>query len=253
MDARLNFERNETYSPVHALRPPALDKREQLLPFTVRTVTSDEQLAKAVSIRHRAYGRHVPSLAEQLRSPEPLDSASGCVVLLAESKLDGEPVGTMRIQTNRYRPLALESSVTLPHRFAGCSLAEATRLGVSLGRVGHAVRTALFKAYYEYCTMVGVEWMVIAGRAPLDRLYHGLLFQDVFPDAPAVPLKHAANIPHRILSLEVAAVEPKWGAVNHPLYDYFFRTAHPDMQLAEEEPRMMTAAMAAKPRLVANA
>lgn len=253
MDARLTMDSVDSGFPFAVLRVPDAPLREERLPFTVRVVTTHEQLGKAVAIRHSAYGRHVPMLAEQLREPEALDTADGCTVLLAESKLDGEPLGTMRIQTNRYRPLALESSVTLPRRFAGCSLAEATRLGVSLGRMGHVVRTALFKAFYTYCAQVGVDSMVITARAPLERMYHALLFTDVFPGEPARPIKHVGNIPHRVLSLDVAAVEPMWRASNHPLYGYFFHTAHPDMHIAAEPFAAIPATPAEQPRLVANA
>jgi hypothetical protein len=101
---------------------------EEPLPFTIRVAGNERQLRKAVSIRQRAYGRHVPALAELLRVPEAKDHEPGCVVLVAESKLDGEPLGTMRIQTNRYRPLAIEASVALPAWLSGNVLAEATRL-----------------------------------------------------------------------------------------------------------------------------
>ena len=67
------------------------------LPFTVSVVRSDEELDKAVSMRHSAYARHVPDLADRLKAPEPCDYDGGSVVLLAESKLDGSPLGTMRI------------------------------------------------------------------------------------------------------------------------------------------------------------
>jgi hypothetical protein len=231
MDARLRIDTHETGLPRPALRLPAIEVREQLLPFTVRAATSAQDLGMAVSIRHSAYGRHVPALAEQLRMPEQLDTASGCTVLLAESKLDGEPIGTLRIQTNRYRPLALESSVTLPRSYAGCSLAEATRLGVANGRVGYAVKIALFKAFYLLCIKANVDWMVITARAPLERMYEGLLFGDVFPGETARPMRHVGNIPHRVLSFEVGTAEERWREVNHPLYDHFVRTRHADIDI----------------------
>lgn len=209
---------------------------EQRLPFTVRAVTREAQLRKAVSIRHSAYGRHVPGLAELLRMPEANDHAPGCIVLLAESKLDGEALGTLRIQTNRYRPLALESSVELPRAFAGRSLAEATRLGVSVGRIGRVVKVMLFKALYQYCVESGVEWMVIGARAPLDRMYESLLFSDVFPGEAPVPLQHAGNLPHRILGFEIDTADQRWRAARHPMYDLFVNTRHPDVDISDAVP-----------------
>lgn len=95
-------------------RAPATGHAEERLPFTIRLVRDPADLRKAIAIRHAAYARHVPALAETLRAPEHSDAQDGVVVLLAESKLDGSPLGTMRIQTNQYRPLALEQSVDLP-------------------------------------------------------------------------------------------------------------------------------------------
>jgi hypothetical protein len=204
---------------------------EEPLPFTIRVASSERQLRKAVSIRQRAYGRHVPALAELLRQPEAKDHEAGCMVLVAESKLDGEPLGTMRIQTNRHRPLAIEASVELPAWLAGNVLAEATRLGIIEGRAGSVVKTMLFKALYLYCLAEGIEWVVIGARPPLERMYEGLLFDDVFPDKTYFPMKHGGNIPHRVLALEIAQADTRWRSARHPLYDLFTRTRHPDIDV----------------------
>jgi len=206
------------------------------LPFTVSIARSDEQLRKAVTIRHAAYARHVPALAELMKAPEPCDRDDGVVVLLAESKLDGSPLGTMRIETNRYRPLAIEQSVELPDWLQGCSLAGVSRLGVALGRMGRVVKTVLFKALFHYCEQVGIDWMVIGARAPLDRQYEALMFRDVFPEQGFIPFRHANNIPHRVLAFEVETAEDRWSAAHHPLFDFFCRTHHPDLDLRRETP-----------------
>lgn len=74
------------------------------MPLTVRIVRDDVGLQKVVSIRRSAYARHLPEFAETMMI-ESSDRDRGTVVLLAESKLDGAPLGTMRIQTNAYGPL----------------------------------------------------------------------------------------------------------------------------------------------------
>lgn len=234
MDARL------TMDEVGAGFKPMAQER---LPFTVRAVGDEQQLRKAVSIRHRAYGRHVPELAELLRQPEAKDQEAGCLVLLAESKLDGEALGTMRIQTNRYRPLALQASVALPGWLARSNLAEATRLGIAEGRVGRVVKVMLFKAFYTYCLETGIDWMVIGARSPLDRMYQALLFSDLFPDQPPVPLKHAGNIPHRILGFEIATADARWRAARHPMYDLFVNTRHPDIDIGEASGTLLAPAL----------
>lgn len=206
---------------------------EELLPFTVRLVRNEEDLDKAVNIRHSAYARHLPDFAETLKSAETADVENGVVVLLAESKLDGSPVGTMRIQTNQFKPLCLEQSVVLPRWLQDRPLAEATRLGVTNEKGGRLVTTMLFKAFFQYCQQAGIEWMVIAGRAPVDRTYDRLMFDDVFPGMGYIPLAHASNLPHRVMSFNVDTAEVRWAGAKHPLFDFVFRTHHPDLDIGD--------------------
>lgn len=213
---------------------PEARMAEERLPFSVRVVRSDDALQKAVTIRQAAYARHVPAFAAKLGSPEPNDHDQGSLVLLAESKLDGSPVGTMRIQTNRFRKLAVEQSVELPAWLKNRSLAEATRLGVGLGQTGRLVKTVLFKALYFYCVEAGIEWLVIGARSPLDRQYEALLFQDLFP-GQFIPLRHFDNIPHRVLAFEVGTAEKRWAEANHPLYKFMVQTHHPDLDLGDAD------------------
>lgn len=201
------------------------------LPFTIRRASDSEALHKAVSIRHAAYARHVPEFARSLAMPEACDYDDECVVLLAESRLDGSPLGTLRIQTNAYQPLPVEASVTLPPWLQGRVLAEVTRLGVGEGRIGGVVKLALMKALFEYCELAGVEWMIATGRTPVDRQYEQLLFEDVFGAGELVPLRHVGNIPHRVMAFEVPTAEARWRAAGHPLIKFFRETRHPDIDL----------------------
>ena len=205
--------------------------KEERLPFTIRLAHSEEDLCKAVQVRHMAYARHLPELADRLKTPELLDYSSDAGVLLAESKLDGSPLGTVRLQTNDHTPLLVEQSVPLPAGLNGLRLAEATRLAVGGGRLGHLVKIALIKACLEYCRSHDVDWAIAAGRAPIDRQYEELMFTDLFPDLGYIPLKHAGNLPHRIMALEVRTLHARWSAANHPLLGFFSSTCHPDIRL----------------------
>lgn len=204
----------------------------ETLPFTVRVARDSEAIAKAVEIRHSAYARHLDeSMTAALKQPETLDNAPGVVVLLAESKLDGSPLGTMRVQTNLHRPLTLEQSITLPDWMSGMALAEATRLGVTQDKVGRVVKTMLFKAYYLYCLMNDIQYMVITARSPIDRQYERLMFHDVYPGMGYVPLQHVFNLPHRVMYFDVFGAEEQAKTEGHPLCEYMFHTAHPDLKL----------------------
>ena len=211
--------------------PMAASLPDERLPFTVRLVHNEADLNKAVEIRHAAYARHLPTFAETLKTAEADDADNGVAVLLAESKLDGSPLGTMRIQTNQYKPLCLEQSIELPEWLSSRPLAEATRLGVTNEKGGRLVTTVLFKAYYQYCLQIGVEWMVVTARAPVDRTYDRLLFSDVFPGAGYIPIHHVGNLPHRVMSFNVNTAKDRWTQVKHPLLGFMCDIYHPDIDL----------------------
>lgn len=215
--------------------PPVL--AEERLPFTVRVVRSEADLAKAIRIRHSAYARHLPELAARLLTPEALDTAPGVVVLLAESKLDGSAIGTVRIQTNDFQPLAVEQSIDLPAWTRHQRMAEVTRLAIAEGRVGRLVKLVLIKACFEFCEREGIDLAIAAGRAPIDRQYTQLLFEDLFPETGFIPLQHAGNLPHRVMAFDIASGERRWTEAGHPLLKFFRHTRHPDIDLSGAMPK----------------
>ncbi|MGZ8321311.1 MAG: N-acyl amino acid synthase FeeM domain-containing protein [Telluria sp.] len=220
--------------------------KTERLPFTIRRVRTEEELMKAVQIRHAAYARHLPEFAQSLVLPEECDFDSDAVVLLAESKLDGSPIGSARIQTNFNQPLHVEDSVELPRWLSAGRLAEVTRLGIDEGRIGRLVKIALIKACFEYCEQNKVEWAVVTGRSPIDRQYEQLLFSDVFPGREHIPLRHVGNLPHRVMAFEIETGEERWAAAGHPLLGFFRHTRHPDIDLGPAEASRLFMPAAAK-------
>jgi hypothetical protein len=202
------------------------------LPFVVRCVRDESELEKAVSIRRSAYGRHVPELAARFAAPEPSDLDGSSRVLVALSKLDGAPVGSMRFRTNQNHPLDLEHSVTLPGELSDRVLAEATRLAVTQAAVGRVVKAMLMKSMFLYCEANGVDCIVAAARSPMDRFYHWLLFEDVFPGGEFIPMAHAGMIPHRVMVCDMVETKRRWIEAEHPWFDLFFRACHPDIEFA---------------------
>jgi hypothetical protein len=210
------------------------------LPFTIRRVETEADLLKAVRIRHAAYARHVPDFARSLAQPEAADYEHDTIVLLAESRLDGSPIGSTRIRTNLFRPLGVEESVELPAWLQGRRLVEATRLGIDEGRIGRVVKMALIKACFMYCEDNAIDFSVATGRPPVDRQYEQLLFADVFPEQGAVPLRHVGNIPHRVMAFEIASFEQRYRDARHPLFNFFFNTRHPDIDIGLPTPPALT-------------
>ncbi|RJG27447.1 hypothetical protein [Massilia cavernae] len=220
------------FSRPSGIAPDAIaGMKTERLPFTIKRVRTEEELMKAVQIRHAAYARHLPEFARTLALPEECDFDSDAVILLAESKLDGSPIGSARIQTNFLQPLHVEESVELPLWLMTRRLAEVTRLGIDEGRIGRVVKVALIKACFEYCERNKVEWAVVTGRAPIDRQYEQLLFADVFPGGEHIPLRHVGNMPHRVMAFEIETGEERWTAAKHPMLGFFRHTHHPDIDV----------------------
>lgn len=224
----------------------AVGRTIERLPFTIRRVETEADLLKAVKIRHAAYARHVPDFARSLGLPEAADYEDDTIVLLAESKLDGSPIGSTRIRTNLVRPLGVEESVELPSWLRGRRLVEATRLGIDEGRTGRVVKMALIKACFMYCEDKAIDYSVATGRPPVDRQYEQLLFTDVFPEQGAVPLRHVGNIPHRVMAFEIASFERRYRDTRHPLARFFFDTHHPDIDVGPSTPPALARIKVAK-------
>ncbi|TSE29845.1 hypothetical protein Tther_01256 [Tepidimonas thermarum] len=215
----------------HAVRRDgAMERRVEWLPFTVRVAHGPQDWQKAAAIRHAAYSRHLPpSVTEALRQPEPMDQAPGVAVLLAESKVDGSLLGTLRVQTNAHQPLALEQSFALPDWMAGARCAEVTRLAMAQMEHSRVVKTVMLKAAFYWCQQQGVRFVLVTARAPLDRQYARLMFRDVYPELGFVPLPHVFNLPHRVMYNDIATARDD--GAEHPLYDFWFNTDHPDIVL----------------------
>lgn len=207
----------------------------EYLPFIIRPIRDQGDLRKALEVRHAAYARHMPLFANALRSPEADDLEDDAMILLAESKLDGSPLGSARIQNNLHRPLNLEHSVDLPPWLKGKRLAEARRLSVAPGSPGRLVKMALIKACLMYSFANRLQWSVLAARPPLDRSYEKLLFRDLLEGETFIPLPRENNVPHRVLGLDMENLEAAYTQAQHPLLGFFCHTRHPDIHVGNEQ------------------
>ena len=209
---------------------PQKNLTPEILPFIVR-IASEQDMEKIADLRKATYGKHLPELAEKLRQPEACDYEIGCEVIVAASKLDGSLLGTLRTHANVSKPLPLQASITLPEKFQDMRMVETTRLCV----VGHShsnmVRNALFKALFQYCHAQKADWMMAAGRRPIDRIYDALLFTDVAEAGKFYPMAHANGMPHRVMGLRTAS-RSSWAATQHPLFRFIFETRHADIDLS---------------------
>ena len=203
----------------------------EYLPFNVTIARDVETLRAAVQVRQSAYARHLPDVARTMVDAESWDYAPGTVVLVARSKLDGSPLGTMRVHSNEFAPLPLEQSFPLPEDFVGLRLVEATRFAIAAGS-SPVVKLALFKAFNLYSLALGADRMVIGARAPIDRMYERLLFKDVGETGVFVPMAHVGGLPHRVLWQDAKNGQKILEAARHPLCHFLFELDHPDIIVA---------------------
>jgi hypothetical protein len=211
-------------------RGPHIAAAVQRLPFVVRWARGARDLANVAALRARCYGRHVPAMHARLIEPERQDLQTDARLLLAEDRRSGQAIGTLRIEHNCGRALTVEASVGLPPALRGAHVVEAARLCIERGSPVQ-VRLALFKALYCHCQAERVDWIVVAARHPLTRMYKALMFDDLLPQTDDIPMRHAAGLPHRLLGLNVATAPADWHAAAHPLDGFMVQTLHPDIHV----------------------
>lgn len=202
------------------------------LPIRVRVVRTENQLSKAINVRASAYGRHTPAFGETLRIVEHEDKEKSSLVLLCESKVTGDAVGTLRIHTNFHSPTYLERTLKLPDFLRGSGIAYVTRLAVTSGSGSSFAKLALFKALHRYCLATQIAWILAAARNPVDRDFVRLGFHDILTPGERLhrPVDFG-NVDVRPLYFNVREAENQWRNANHPLYDFMFVKVHPDIEI----------------------
>ncbi len=202
----------------------------QSLPFRVRLASDERDLRRAIAVRMQAYGRHVPGMEEVLSAPESDDFRSDAVLMLAESKSDGQVLGSMRLLTNIQHPLHLEEELDLPRQFHGRKLLEAWRLTVRPGEAARQVSTALYKALYEVSFHAGIDHVLVVARNPVDRLYRAMQFKDAL-EGKKIALSNTLFLPHGLYYLPVKEADALWRAAECPMYPFMAQTHHPDIEI----------------------
>lgn len=204
----------------------------QLLPFSIRLANSQDDIEKVCLQRAQAYGRHQPDLVTRLTlsRPEPEDLRDDVLILMAESKESGDVVGALRLQTNINQPLRFETELALPERFRGKHLLEAGRMTVRNGPEGRMVLPALVKAAFEISYRVGIDFSLLIGRAPIDRMYHAMQFQDVFGGEKVVTSAQP-GVPVTLFYMDITQADARWIAAACPLYGFMAQTLHPDIDI----------------------
>ena len=201
------------------------------LRFTVRAVTSVEDLPRVQALRAVAYGHHLPHLASEFGKADPLDLHPDVVIFVAEDKATGQVVGSCRIQVNETGPLQIHSCMEPPAHHAGKLVSEITRMVVAPTYGDPLVRMALVKTSHLFCIGRQISGIYAGSRTALLRQYRSLGFSYLFSDKREIPLSYASGIPHHILWLDSVTAEFDWRNSRNLKYDFVFTTYTPDIHV----------------------
>jgi len=147
----------------------------------------------------------------------------------AEMKLDGAMMGSLRIQSNQLQALPLEKKITLPEWLNTRPLGEAIQLDATPSPLGRLVALALFKTGFHYCHNLGIHYLLVTAKPPIDRLYERMLLEDVLERDDYFALLGNPHSSQRVMYCNLKTTKEQWAAVQHPFYDFMFRTHHADL------------------------
>jgi len=191
---------------------------------TVRVARSQDDRAQVFALRARVSAAASPVYDAYDRQPN-------VTLLLAESAIDGEALGTLRILAAERGPMMVDGLLALPAPLAHRSIAEGSRLAVREGDGAPQVRRMLWKAFHRYCLAVQAQTMLVAARACAAREYEQLGFVDVFPAAPFFAPRGRDIATHRLMQLGVFDAYEAMLRNGHPLREFFFVDRHPGIDL----------------------
>jgi hypothetical protein len=205
-------------------------KRVLSLPFVIRLASSEQDLLDLVGLRARTYIRHNAPAAKLVGTPEEQDRRGDALLLIARSKLDGTPVGSVRVQTRVSRPLLVESAMRLPEDVARSSPIELMRGSITNGTAGRMVSAAFGKATFLLCREMGFSHVIVTCREPVNLMYRAYQFDELL-SGELIHLPYSPGARHKVLCLPMVGATERWRSDNKPLFDFMMNVDHPDIQV----------------------
>lgn len=197
----------------------------EVLPFRIRVATSAQDLSKVVEIRAKAYARHLPHFAPTLGNPEADDLRHDAILLLAERKLDGAPVGSARLIPGDALGLDPALDDFVPPSLRGRRLLEFARLGVADGDDGQLVTAALCKASYLVGRQLGTEFGIAIARRTAASFFQRMGYDIV---TGALRLQ-GVPVPLWMVAIPTQEFEERLRVRRHPYHRFVVDTVHPDI------------------------
>ena len=200
-------------------------------PYRVCIVRTSRQLQLAVDVRYQAYSEKLQALASKVQQPGALDFDHEPIILLAEDRIRNQAVGTLRINTGR-GILEMLQDIDLPETIVDERVAFVSRMAV-IGTVAERqlVRNLMQKAVYQLCIAKQLTRILLLAVEPRERLFYRCGFGDVFADGRARHPKMLDGFPVKALFADTYSMERAWRDQKHPLYDFLYRTFHPEIEV----------------------
>lgn len=204
----------------------------QALPFRLRIAKNREDIERICLQRGGAYSRHQPDLVSRLSlcQPEADDLRDDAVLLMAESLEDGSVLGSLRLTTNINTPLRFEKEFDLPERFQRRALLEAGRMVTQNGPKGRMVVPSLIKVAFEICYRTGIDYLMLIARAPVDRMYKAMQFEDLY-HGEKVFTSAQPGVPVTLFFMDILQVDHRFRTAGCPIYPFMAETHHPDIDI----------------------
>ena len=201
----------------------------ELLPFVVRRANSDEDFVALSALRAAAYARHdyLPGVSERLRSIDETDLRS--TLLVAESKADGEIIGTIRVNSS------LRGATPIPEQmpkveFEGDSFTYVDRFAAQQGPLADIVALAMIKAQWFCAYQEGVQWIVAAALPALARRYRMVGLRSLAgAERGRFQIPHLHTKPYEAVGERLPGMPGNLRRVAPFLAPFFLEKDHPDI------------------------
>jgi hypothetical protein len=205
-------------------------KTTKILPFSVLMARDRGTSARLLATRQRAFERHDHPVKTSTHFINQLKQDSG-ILISAESKLSGECLGSIRIDSNFTERFYFENEVTTSDLEERSPSICASRLSVTKGPEGGLARMALCKALYLYSHAMQAKYVYCFVDQTRFRLYRNLGFEAVFDGNPNLILECHNGIPTKLIRSEVNSLEIKLAELSPIMKAFFFEMHHPDIRI----------------------
>jgi hypothetical protein len=227
---KLEFDRRRPHLPERAAFIEYLN-------FRIRLLRDGQMLQGAMQVRKEVFTRHhlhtLGAKAAALSFHDHKDTQSGSTLFVAESKTSGAVLGSVRIQTNANRPLALEHDIVLPETMRGRHLAILSRMSIVSGNAGKDVFLGLGKAIYLYCVAKQIHTVFLSSPVKsLTRMYPKFAWRDISQNGEKFSFLTDPGLEFSIFYWDIATLKNSMRlAVSARVYEFIFEKYHPDMEV----------------------